>query len=198
MSTKQILYVFDVDGTITKNDSFLLLIKFVCPGILDRAILWMRCLLLLPKSIVKKDLSVIKYHFLKLLFKGKSKDALTKIGEAFYNRVLSENILPKAASYLAALRKEGAKIVFLSASCEFWLQPLASYYGASLICSRLEFYDDIFTGRLSGVNCKGEEKNRRLTAVFPVDKYEFICFGNSESDRRLALIAESYYHNHFA
>ena len=198
MPAKQKLYVFDVDGTITKNDSFLLLIKFVCPGILNRSVLWMKCLLLLPKVILKKDISVIKYHILKLLFKGVSRSDLNKTGDMFYKKVLGENVLPKAATYIAELRKEEVKIVFLSASCEFWLKPLAADYGASLICSRLEFYNDNFTGTVLGENCKGEEKRRRLTAVFPADKYEFICFGNSESDRKLAPISEAYYHNHFA
>ncbi|MDA3613298.1 HAD-IB family phosphatase [Polluticaenibacter yanchengensis] len=197
MSTKQSLYVFDVDGTITRDDSFLLLVKFVCPNVLRRYMIWLRASAVLPSAILKGDYSKIKYRVLSLLFKNKRSGELDKTGLDFYNAVLSTNIRSKANDYLINLSRESGSIVFLSASCEFWLKPLADAYNATLISSKLEFKEGFFTGRLSGDNCKGEEKKRRLQAMFPADKYIFICFGNSASDRKLEAISEAYHHDFF-
>ena len=78
--------------------------------------------------------------------------------------------------------------LIISASPEFLLKPVAKRLGCKLIATDM----DKHSGKIKGLNCKGEEKIRRFRAEFgetKIDKF----YSDSLTDKCLAEIASSAY-----
>lgn len=92
----------------------------------------------------------------------------------------------RTAPWYEAQRRPGDVIV--SASPEFLLAPMATRLGARLIGTRM----DPATGRMDGLNCRGQEKVRRLRESLPaavVDR----AYSDSRSDLPLLRLARRPY-----
>ncbi|MGN0868498.1 MAG: HAD-IB family phosphatase [Akkermansia sp.] len=79
--------------------------------------------------------------------------------------------------------------VIISASPEFLLAPIAAQIGVQLIATAV----DVRTGALLTPNCKGEEKVRRLRALFGEQVRAEAFYSDSLSDTPLARLAERAY-----
>ena len=199
-SVKATIHVFDVDGTIIKSDSFILLLNHFVPKTLGRMAMWMSVAKPLLLGFLKSDLSLAKLALLSHIWTGKRKEIIEANCADFFLHTLKKDIRPAALVYLLKLGEQQSKekIVLLSASCKEWLQPLATLLGADLICTELRYdSEDIFLGRYATPNCKGDEKVRRLLAKYPAEKFEFICYGNTPSDKKLKQISKAFYYRYF-
>ena len=74
--------------------------------------------------------------------------------------------------------------VIISASPEFLLQECCARLGVKLIGTQI----DTRTGRLTGKNCKGEEKVRRFREIYP-DQVISSFYSDSHSDIPMAKLA---------
>jgi len=78
--------------------------------------------------------------------------------------------------------------VVISASPEFFLQPIADTLGFTLIATRM----DKHTGKITGLNCERGEKIRRFLEVFPEGHSE--CFySDSMKDAPMAEFSDRAY-----
>ena len=85
------------------------------------------------------------------------------------------------------LQKQGNDII-ISASPAFLLNPICEKLDVELIASNV----NMNTGLYTGLNCYGEEKKRRLLALYP--NFIIDCFySDSNSDKPLAELAEKAY-----
>jgi phosphatidylglycerophosphatase C len=87
-------------------------------------------------------------------------------------------------------REQGHDLALVTASPELYVAPIGRRLGfATVLGTRLEVDDDgRLTGRLVGLNVKGEEKVRRLRdAVGAVEPGW--AYGNSRGDRQLLALA---------
>lgn len=194
------LHVFDVDGTLTRHDSLLLLVRFVQPAFYQQAGLWLSLLPIGCKAFLKGHAGLLKEALLYKLWKGLPKDEITKMTEAFFRQLLLNDVRKKASSYINRLREKDSnvKLVLLSASCREWLQPLANHLQADLICTELAYdRQQQFTGQFATPNCKGAEKVKRLLECYPANKYDFICYGNTASDKHLQSISKQFFYRYF-
>lgn len=87
--------------------------------------------------------------------------------------------------YLAQKRPDD---VVVSASPEFLLKPICKKLGVEVIGTIM----DSVTGKITGLNCKGEEKVPRFRALHPDAKVENF-YSDSLSDTPLARLAEHSY-----
>jgi len=90
-------------------------------------------------------------------------------------------------------RKKGHLVTLVSATLECYLRPWAEQVQADhVIGTRLETNEKGYlTGRISGRNCQGPEKARRLCEeVLALDQREVYAYGNSIGDRELLEIAD--------
>lgn len=101
------------------------------------------------------------------------------------------------------LKKEGCDVYLISASGEFYLKELYKIKEIDMIIgTRFEFKDGIFTGKMIGKNCKGEEKVHRLKEVLHKKKIEVdfknsYMFSDSLSDKPLLdLVGNPYLINY--
>jgi uncharacterized protein (TIRG00374 family) len=79
------------------------------------------------------------------------------------------------------------------------LQPLADWLGVELLCTELRRRDGHWQPTLTGANCKGPEKVRRLRDhLGPLEGLEIEAYGDSKGDRELLLAAERPHYRSFA
>ncbi|MDP8224280.1 MAG: HAD family hydrolase [Candidatus Lernaella stagnicola] len=78
---------------------------------------------------------------------------------AFYQNLLRPNLSPAMLAKLEEHRDAGHVLVLLSASIDYYLEPVVEEFGFDhLLCSRLEMVDGICTGRSAGPLIIGPQK----------------------------------------
>lgn len=192
---KNILVLFDFDGTITYKDSFLAFVKFTH----GKARFYAGFFLLFPLLLLYK-LRILPNYLAKelvltLFYKNKSLSYLQEKGNAFAKEVLPRFIRPQALEKIKEYQKKGYTIYVVSASVKEWLQAWCDNQNLHLIATELAVKNNKITGKLATKNCFGLEKVNRIQASIPLSDYaHIIAFGDSKGDTEmLALAQESYF-----
>ena len=88
-------------------------------------------------------------RLLHLPLRGMSRDRLDLLGEEFFHYVLRPQVNPNGAEQIERLKRQDRHVVLVSQELEHLIRPLAdSLKVESLLANRLEFRDDLATGRL--------------------------------------------------
>ena len=182
----RVLAVFDLDGTLTRGDTlfpFLLSVtglrSFV--PLLLRALPALAGMLLrlLPRQRAKETV-------LRIFLRGMTKTELEQRGRVFATQHLPRMMRPQALECLAWHRARGHRCVLLSASPTVYAEPWARAAGFDEVIAT-ELHCDAagrITGRLTGNNCQGMEKVRRLEAHFgDLVSFNIYGYGDSPGDR---------------
>jgi HAD superfamily hydrolase (TIGR01490 family) len=117
-----------------------------------------------------------------------------------FNSLIDKILRPKAMEALKLHKKNGDKIVIISASIENWIKPWAEKADVhTLLATKIEKNEsDVLTGRFLTKNCYGREKVNRLLAEFPNrSEYRLVAYGDSRGDRELIDFADEGYYNKF-
>lgn len=99
--------------------------------------------------------------------------------------------------------QDGAKkywhiVVVVSASIEDWLKPWCDENKVKLIATKLEFKNELITGRFASENCYGEEKVRRIKEVYALESFEYIyAYGDSSGDIKMLSLADEQHYKLF-
>jgi HAD superfamily hydrolase (TIGR01490 family) len=115
--------------------------------------------------------------------------------DEFAAESLSRLVRPKALLEIEKLKAAGAEVVIVSASAGNWISSWCTALGVTLIATQLEERSGRITGRISGKNCHGEEKVRRIREKYDLSAYdEIYCYGDTKGDRpMLGLATFSFY-----
>jgi phosphatidylglycerophosphatase C len=195
---KKRLVLFDFDGTITTRDTFLEFIQFYC----GKTRFALGFLVLSPLMILF-ILKVIpnwkaKQYALRWFFKGESVAEFNKKSEMFCKTALPPLIRPKALEEIGRHLKEGASVVVISASAENWVRPWCAKQGLDCLATQLEVKDEVLTGNISGFNCYGPEKVKRINECYRVaDFEEVIAYGDSSGDAEMLAMAHRKFYKPF-
>jgi len=189
------LALFDFDGTITKDDSFLKFIRFVVGDFR----FFIGFLLLLPILILYK-LKIIPNHkakeiVLRYFFKGYKEDEFKKVANKYSLNHIKTILRSSAMEKINWHKENGHKVVVVSASIDCWLRPWCEENDLELLATKLEIKDVKITGKLLSKNCYGIEKVNRIKESYDLEKYDYIyAYGDSSGDKEmLALANEKYY-----
>lgn len=180
------LALFDFDGTITRSDTLLDFMSFA-KGRLSFGL----GMIILSPILVLYKLKLIpnwraKEMVLSYFFKGMPEHQFHQLCESFAREIIPGLIRPKAKEELERHRREGNRVVIVSASAENWIQPWASQINIELIATRLQIIDGKMTGRFVGKNCFGEEKVARVNQFLVLSDYPTIeTYSDSRSDQPL-------------
>ena len=162
VSAKKVIAAFDFDGTITTKDTFLpfLLSAFGAPKV------WFAlAILALPGLMVwigKSTRDHFKVLLIRKLFTGSSVKYLKTTGVAHAAQIASL-CRPSALERINWHKDQGHRLVMVSASLNFYLDPIAKQLGfEDLLCTEVEAIEGICTGEIKGLNCRGVAKVRRL------------------------------------
>ena len=128
---------------------------------------------------------------------------MEKLVKNFYRDRLKNIIYDDAIAMMRKLKSEGCKIYLISASPEFYLKELYSLKIVDkIIGTRYRCEGGIHSRTLEGLNCKGEEKVRRLMEELKKDNIEVdfknsYMFSDSLSDKPLLdLVGNGYLINY--
>jgi hypothetical protein len=92
---------------------------------------------------------VLGTRLLFLPLRGMSRDRLDLLGEEYFNYILISRLRNEGIRHIEELKELGKKIVLVSDQLDHLVRPLAIHLGAELLATnRLEFRDDLATGRL--------------------------------------------------
>jgi phosphatidylglycerophosphatase C len=179
------LAVFDLDGTLTRADTFG---PFVL-GLLARHPLraWRLPLLLIPVVAYLLRLTGrggLKGSVIHLLFGGMARARVDAWADEYSALVVPRRMFADAVHALRAHLSDGDHVVVLSASPDLYVPRIGAALGAhESICSEVRWNGDRLDGRLAGENRRGQEKLRVLRQLreahpgLPVTAY-----GNSDPD----------------
>lgn len=189
MGEMQAAAFYDMDGTLVSTNlvhSFLFVAKNE-PSV--------------PRSLVKSAVAMAKVpafaavdtisrqKFNEMLFSGYGgafKDRLLEFADEHFEQVLQPNIFPGAYELVESARQKGLKQVIISGSLDFMVAPLARHLGIDdMITNRLEFEDEVATGRLMKPIVAGAAKSRIIQQYAKdnsIDLLESYGFSDSFSD----------------
>ena len=191
---KQVV-AFDFDGTLTTRDTLLAFIRYA-KG--TRAFLWgflrHAHLLVLMKCGLYPNWKA-KQRIFSYFFKGMALDAFDALCQQF----AAENshlLRPKGVKALQQAQADGAEVLIVSASIDNWVQPF--FPSVKVVGTQIEVANGQLTGCFLTPNCYGEEKVRRILALYP-DRhaYHLTAYGDSRGDKELLAFADEAHYKPF-
>jgi HAD superfamily hydrolase (TIGR01490 family) len=190
--------VFDFDGTITYKDTLPLFIYFSSNFIY----LLLKFFIFLPYYIIFKlkfiSNNSAKEKLLSLFYKGTSKEQFELFGFNFVEKNLSKYIRHEALDKIKKHQLDGCRVIIISASPEIWVRPFANRLGVECIATKLEFIDNVFTGRFNSPNCYGPEKVKRLKELIgDLNNFYIYGYGDSLGDKELLNISNKPFYRTF-
>ncbi|WP_417662714.1 HAD family hydrolase [Pseudomonas sp.] len=195
---EKVLSVFDFDGTLTRRDSFVPFLRFAF-GKLE----FIRRIFTLAIPSVhflfrRMNRDELKAHLIAKFLTGVEVEWIEQKALDFCNRYWTRLMRPSGLLSVAAEIEAGAEVTLCSASPALVLTPFARRLGIKLIATELEVVDGVLTGRISGNNCRCENKVIRLEAVYGLlSEYRLRAWGDTRGDLELLAAAQDAHWRHF-
>ena len=154
----------------------------------------MGILILLPILILYKLKLIPNYRAKQLVFsfffKGLDSQNFESLSKEFSLSQIDKIVRPQAMRKIAWHKKEGHKIVVVSASIESYLKPWCNKNELDLIATKIELKNGLVNGKFHTKNCYGEEKEIRLKELYNLNDYDCIyAYGDSRGDKELLALA---------
>jgi HAD superfamily hydrolase (TIGR01490 family) len=194
---KPVVAAFDFDGTLTRRETLLpfLLHTLGAAAVARHALVLLPTLVGYALHLIRND--VAKERVFVRCLAGMHMDELQQEAERFAAYVLPGLLRHEAMQRLEWHKQQGHRCVVISASLELYVRLWAIKAGFDdVIATRLETQEDgRITGKLSGANCFGIEKVRRLEALLGArEGYTLYAYGDSRGDRELLSYADYPYY----
>jgi len=189
------IHAYDFDGTLTTRDTLLVFIRYAkgtrafLGGFLRYAhLLVLMKLRLYPNWKVKQQ--VFSYFF---------KDMMLEVFDTLCRQFAADHrelLRPEGMKALQQAQAEGAEVLIVSASIDNWVQPF--FPDVKVVGTQVEVRNNRLTGRFLTPNCYGEEKVRRILALYPDrSTYHLTAFGDSRGDKELLAFADEAHYKPF-
>lgn len=184
--TRRWVAVFDLDGTLTWRDTWVLfLANFLRrhPGRLFG--LWRLPFALTSFVAGNRDRGKLKSRVIRMLMGGASRTDIDASADSFVNTLKPRHRLrPAALAMLEAHRAAGDHLILLSASPDLYVPCVGRSLGFErTLCTEIQWRGDRLDGALKTANRRGAEKLRCLTWLrtqYP--GLPIVAYGNSASD----------------
>jgi phosphatidylglycerophosphatase C len=199
-ANKLIVAAFDFDGTLTRRETLLpfLLHTLGAVAVARDALVLSPTLAAYGLGLIRND--VAKERVFVRCLAGMRIGELQQAGERFAMDVLPGLLRYAAMQRLEWHKQQGHRCVVISASLELYVRPWAIAAGFDdVIATHLETHaDGHVTGKLSGANCYGIEKVRRLEALLGArEGYSLYAYGDSRGDRELLSVSDHAFYRRF-
>ncbi len=184
------LALFDFDGTISNKDSFLGFMRAARP----MRFLW-ACLVRSPQIALflagHYPNQRLKEAFLTALFSGCTTAEIDRWSAEYCRGKIDKILRPKALQQIEEYKKDGTRVVVVTASPRCFLEPWCRDMGLEILGTELELdKQGRLTGKLVGNNCRGEEKVRRIKQYLCLNDYEMISvYGDTDGDLAMLELA---------
>lgn len=191
------LYCFDFDGTITKQDSMFLFLRFCNPQKYNaRFFRFVPLFFLMKTRLISAE--TVKRMFISSFLKGKTTAQLQELSLLFFLKYKDSLLREKAVSYIRDLDKNNSKAYLVSASLDIWLEPFAEYLSMDCISTKAEYKKGVFTGKFATPNCNKEEKVMRIKNEITTQEFDkTIAFGDTNGDEQMLAWANEGHFRYF-
>ncbi len=189
--------VFDVDNTLTVRDCVMPFMRRVSSAHKLVRIVVTQPLMVLT-LLKNRDRNSLKSLFVSGVFTGVSESSVNEEGVLFAARVANGWMRQDVVERLRWHQSQGHVTVLVSASLAPYLQPLGDLLEVdAVLCTELESSAGLLTGKISGVNCRGAEKVRRIqswcdSARIPLSSVRY-AYGDSSGDNEMLELVENPY-----
>jgi HAD superfamily hydrolase (TIGR01490 family) len=180
------LAVFDLDGTITRRDTFN---PYVFGWLARQPLRWWRLLGALPTllafAVGRADRGALKGRLLHVTMGGQPRAVVEAWSDVFVERLLRTGVHAEALERIRWHRGAGHRLVLMSASVDCYVSLLGARLGFDdTVCSRARWLaDGRLDGRLDGPNCRGARKLVVLRELLRAEAVvESWGYGNSRAD----------------
>ncbi len=187
----QPIVAFDFDGTLTIRDSFTQFLRWRA-GRRGWAMGLVRMAPATAAYARSRDRGAIKAASVAVFLKGLSRAELGADAAAFADHIWDRFMRPDALECWNDWGQRGAHRVIVTASPALTVAPFALRLGAdALLGTNLTFDDqDRVTGEFSNLNCRAEEKVRRLREAYGPDIRLAAAYGDTSGDTEMLAIAD--------
>jgi phosphatidylglycerophosphatase C len=195
---KKRLVLFDFDGTITTKDTLLEFIRFYhgAPKFIGGFAASSPWLLLMKLKLYPNFKA--KQKVLQWFFAGEDLDTFNRKCREFSEKVIPSLIRPKALDEIRNHQKLNSTVIVISASAENWVRPWCEENQLGCLATQLEVSNGKLTGRISGFNCYGAEKERRIRECYTLTDFEEIyAYGDSRGDLEMLALAQKQHYKPF-
>ena len=197
------LALFDIDYTITRKETLMEFYKYIVSKDIKNIKFLPRALYSgFMYGIKVYDEKKVKECFLKFIENIEEKD-LAILTKKFYDERLSKILYKDALDMMHKLKSEGYMVILISASPEFYIKEFYAIDDVDFIIgTRFTFENVKFVRKMSGNNCKRDEKVSRLKAYLKENNIEAdyensYMFSDSLSDLPLLdLVGKPYLINY--
>ena len=197
------LALLDIDYTITRKETLMEFYKYIVSKDIKNIKFLPRALYSgLMYGIKVYDEKKVKECFLKFIENIEEKD-LAILTKKFYDERLSKILYKDALDMMHKLKSEGYMVILISASPEFYIKEFYAIDDVDFIIgTRFTFENGKFVRKMSGNNCKRDEKVSRLKAYLKENNIEAdyensYMFSDSLSDLPLLdLVGKPYLINY--
>jgi phosphatidylglycerophosphatase C len=190
------LAVFDLDGTITRRETFG---PFLWGFLWRRPWRLLRVPLVLPAAAgfaLHRDRGALKGALIHAMLGGVQRASLGRWTERFVAELLTDGLYAEALAAIAMHRARGDRLLLMSASTDLYVPHIGRALGFDeIICTEVRWRaDGRLDGRLASANCRGEEKRRCLAALIARDAPGRVyAYGDSRADlAHMQLVQEAY------
>lgn len=182
---------FDVDGTLTWTDSFMLFLRFVR----GRTGFAVRMVQLLPVFggyfLRLRDRDATKNLLMVAFLNGISEVRYAQYCEDFARIAYPIIARPDALARLNSHLSVRDDVALVSASLEGYLRPWARALGVeTVLATQVEVIGGVLSGRMAGPNCRCEQKVVRIRAQFG-DAQLVAAYGDSRGDTQMLAAAQN-------
>ena len=179
------LAVFDLDGTITHRDTLLpYVMGFPMSAPRKYLGILVFCWTLLLFVVGLRDHGQVKSAFIRSTLGGQPRAKVQAYTAEFVPAVLAKGVFADALSRIAQHRKDGARLVLMSASTDLYVPAFGAALGFDeVICTGLRWNGDRLDGHLTTANRRGAEKTRCFEALRQAHPgLPTAAYGNAASD----------------
>ena len=156
--------IFDLDGTLTKSDTYL---PYLVGFLKRNPKRWLKASIL-PFAVVMFYLKIhdnqwLKTIFLKIILGGETKDNILAWNKIFLDKLFTKGLREDIVTILKKRQNAGDIILLSTASLDIYVPDIQNWFSINhLICTNTLWQDDCLTGELDGNNCYGLEKLARV------------------------------------
>ena len=189
------LALFDFDGTITSGDTFTAFLRFAVrpQRIALFAIPYTPVFVLYRLGVVSaRHARPIVSRF---AFAGESAALVREQGRRYAAEVLPRVLRAEALDRILWHKRQGDRVVVVSASLDVYLDPWCEQTSVERICSELQERNGRLTGAYCGGDCSGPAKVRRIRERYDLTQYAVIyAYGDTADDREMLDLAHRKYY----
>lgn len=186
---------FDLDGTLILRDSY---IPFLI-GWLSAHPARLFYLILIPiyyayYLLANKDRSFIKEALLTSFMKGAKREDINVYVKSFWAKFLPKHQNTPVLNTLNWHHKNGHRVFVVTGSFDFYADYLSSVWPLNgIIATKAKWENDALTGKISGKNCRGAEKVKRIEDELGINLRNATCHVYTDSKIDLPLLKSVKY-----